>query len=405
MPANRKVKGFFSVDRGAFRCAAAGGLNSAIAYLIMARGTGPDNHTTQWSANAIEKYTGISRPSAKRAVTDLLDRGIWKKTREGKHPIYQAVPGNEIPCGPFTAVEQEVVAAIRHGEPLPQGDPIEAFEALKAKGFIQATGGGGRKQALRVNEEAVAALAEPVPVWLPNSLVDGAADEVPPIELIRQTRSLPALRLLVEFYEVQFLPIFGGIPREMLQAEFDRLRVGERGPFIVWGFREKHCIGSYRLARPFFTGKTELGDDGTRYDEGWDGSFWPAVETLTTLGLVVRVGMLLDGDDPEPEIIHSYGVNGGEPAERELARIAHEAAAAMMSDEQLWRAEMEGYPHLVPVQKHIAHAALVEVFRLRYRPHTSASAAWYAQMKESTAEWLARYQAILTDRANRQSAA
>jgi hypothetical protein len=93
MPADRKNKGFFSIDRGAFRCAAVGGLNSAIACLVMARGTGPDNRTTQWSVNAIEKYTGISRPNAKKAVQDLLDRGIWKKTREGNHPSYEAVPG------------------------------------------------------------------------------------------------------------------------------------------------------------------------------------------------------------------------------------------------------------------------------------------------------------------------
>ena len=59
----------------------------------MARGTGPDNRTTQWSVNAIEKHTGISRPNAKKAVQDLLDRGIWKKTREGNHPSYEAVPG------------------------------------------------------------------------------------------------------------------------------------------------------------------------------------------------------------------------------------------------------------------------------------------------------------------------
>jgi hypothetical protein len=87
MADNRKAAGFFVIDRGAFRCAAAGGLNSAIAYLVMARGTGPDNRTTQWSVNAIEKYTGISRPNAKKAVQDLLDRGIWKKARDGNHPI------------------------------------------------------------------------------------------------------------------------------------------------------------------------------------------------------------------------------------------------------------------------------------------------------------------------------
>jgi hypothetical protein len=173
-----------------------------------------------------------------------------------------------------------------------------------------------------------------VPVWLPNALVDGAADEVPPIELVRQTRSLPTLRLLVELYEVQFLPIFGGIPRDLLCVEFDRLRVGERGPFMVWGFSKKRRVASYNLTRPFFTGRFVTRDDGTRLDEGWDASFWPAVETLTTLGLIVPVGMLLDGDDPEAEIIHPYGVNGGEPAERELAHVAHEygTPAALRDD-------------------------------------------------------------------------
>jgi hypothetical protein len=34
---------------------------------------------------------------------------------------------------------------------------------------------------------------------------------------------------------------------------------------------------------------------------------WPAVNTLTELGLVERVGMLLDGNDAEAEIIHPYG--------------------------------------------------------------------------------------------------
>jgi hypothetical protein len=415
MPADRKAKGFFSIDRGAFRCAAIGGLNSAVAYLVMARGTGPDNRTTQWSVNAIEKYTGISRPNAKKAVADLLDRGIWKKTREGNHPVYEAVPGNEIPGGPFTRLEQATITEIREGNLVPRDSrPVAA--ALVARGLAeeappprhllrQVNAYDTGPNFLKLNEAALGALSEPLAVWLPNALVDSAASEVPPIELIRQTRSLPALRLLVELYAVQFLPNYGGVPREMLRVIYDRLKIGERGPFVVWGFRKKHLTGSYVLARPFFTGKIIRRDDGTHFDAGWDDSFWPAVDILETVGLIQSVGMLLDGDDPEAEIIHPYGVNGGEPAECKLAHTAYETAAAMMTEGQLRRAELEGYPHLVPVQKHIANATLVEVFRLRYRPHTTATAAWYAQMKESTTEWLARYQALIRERANRQSVA
>ncbi len=53
-------RGFFAIDRGAFRCAVVGGLNAAVAHLVM-RGTGPDNRTTQWSVHSIEKRTGVGQ--------------------------------------------------------------------------------------------------------------------------------------------------------------------------------------------------------------------------------------------------------------------------------------------------------------------------------------------------------
>jgi hypothetical protein len=409
-----KARGFFSIDRGAFRCATVGGLNSAIAHLVMARGTGPDNRRTQWSVNAIENYTGISRPNAKKTVADLLDRGIWKKTRDGNHPVYEAAPSSEIPGGPFTRLEQAAMTAIREGNLVPR-DLRSVATALVARGLAaeapvprhlrkQVNTYGTGPDFLKLNEAALAALLEPIEIWLPNTLIDGAAAEVSPIELIRQSRNLAALRLLVELYEVQFLPDFGGIPRQMLRAEFERLHVGERGPFVVWGFRRKPLTASYSLARPYFTGQITK-QDGKSWDAGWGEVFFPAFHTLEDLGLIVPVGMLLDGDDPEAEIIHPYGLNGGEHAEREVARTAHEAAVAMVTGKQLQRAELEGYTHLVPVRKHIANAALVEIFRLRYRPHTTATAAWYGKMKESTAEWLARYEAIISKRGSRQAAA
>ena len=125
------------------------------------------------------------------------------------------------------------------------------------------------------------------------------------------------------------------------------------------------------MARPFLTGKIITRDDGTRLDEGWDTSFWPAVHLLETLGLIDAVGMLLDGDNPEAEIIHPYGLNGGEPAERELASTAHAAAAAMVTEDQLRRAELEEHYDLVPVRRHIANATMVEIFRADSATHDS----------------------------------
>jgi hypothetical protein len=87
----------FAIDRGAFRFASVGGLNAAVAHLVMARGTGRDNPTTQWSVHSIEQRAGISRPNADKAVKALLQRGIWKKIRYGQHPIYEAACGDQIP--------------------------------------------------------------------------------------------------------------------------------------------------------------------------------------------------------------------------------------------------------------------------------------------------------------------
>ena len=103
--------------------------------------------------------------------------------------------------------------------------------------------------------------------------------------------------------------------------------------------------------------------------------------------------MLLDGDDDEAEIIHPYAIRGGEPAERELAAAAHRAAQTMVTDGQLEWSQREGY-HLVPVVKHMANATLVEVFRLKYRPHTSATSAWFGLMMQSADEYLEHYRAI-----------
>jgi hypothetical protein len=125
-------------------------------------------------------------------------------------------------------------------------------------------------------------------------------------------------------------------------------------------------------------------------------SFWPAIHTLVDLGLVERVGMLLDGDDDESEIIHPYAIRGGEPAEHELAATAQMAARAMVTEGQLnWSVEQDY--HLVPVRKHIAKATVVEVFRLKYRPHTTATAAWFAQMHQTTAEYLEYHRAMIKD--------
>lgn len=52
---------FFAVDRRAWAMAFdKGGVNAALAYLVMARGAGGDNRTTSWSAEAVNQRTHLS---------------------------------------------------------------------------------------------------------------------------------------------------------------------------------------------------------------------------------------------------------------------------------------------------------------------------------------------------------
>jgi hypothetical protein len=70
----------------------------------------------------------------------------------------------------------------------------------------------------------------------------------------------------------------------------------------------------------------------------------------------------------------------------------------MVTDGQRGWAGQNGYKWLIPVRRHIANATFIEVYRLKYRPQTAATAAWYALMQQTTAQYLDHYRAMLKDR-------
>jgi hypothetical protein len=92
MPETGKVSGFFAIDRRKWARICGLGLNSAVAYLALARGPGKSNRETAWSVQAMEKYTGIARSRAHAAVQTLLDDGIVRQLRTGTRPKYDLVP-------------------------------------------------------------------------------------------------------------------------------------------------------------------------------------------------------------------------------------------------------------------------------------------------------------------------
>ena len=74
-------------------------MNPAIAYLVLARGTGGDNRTTKWSTNAIEQRTAISRSRAAGAIADLEQAKAVVRDPASKRdrPKYKVAPAHEIP--------------------------------------------------------------------------------------------------------------------------------------------------------------------------------------------------------------------------------------------------------------------------------------------------------------------
>ena len=84
------TNGFFSVGQKTFIKACDLGMNPACALLAMACGTGKDNSTTKWSAEAVSSHIGVRWTTAKEAVTSLIDhRLVAQKTENRTRPTYK----------------------------------------------------------------------------------------------------------------------------------------------------------------------------------------------------------------------------------------------------------------------------------------------------------------------------
>ena len=202
--------GFFAIDRRAWAlvCGAADelglGMNAAVAYLALARGTGRDNRTTTWSVNAIEERF-LSRGRAQKAIDDLKTAGVVRQTGfGGKATRYELVPAHEIPGAegcrePLTGEERFLLNRLhlapgdrltvpRAGTAATWGttQPLAVAQSLVAKEYAREVA----PEAFEVVPYDAEAEAEPDWIWLPNELVDGIAGEVaPPVELVRQGRT------------------------------------------------------------------------------------------------------------------------------------------------------------------------------------------------------------------------
>ena len=98
-----------------------------------------------------------------------------------------------------------------------------------------------------------------------------------------------------------------------------------------------------------------------------------------------------------PKIIHAVGIAGLNSLEDRICRAAEEAGLAVLNDQQLAYVDSYG-PQLVPVLRHLANVQMIGIARLRYRPHTKLTAAWWKDLNTKGESYLAQYQALASDR-------
>jgi hypothetical protein len=300
---------FFAVNCYQWEQVISCGINVACLYLVMARGTGPDNVSTLWSAHALETYTNVSRRRAKTAKETLLKSGCVKQVKGGNHPAYKIKrPKNENP-----------------------------------------------KQDL---------------IWLPNELVTGLDIGVSPLERVRQTGDILCLRLLIDLYDDHNLIDDCGISRHLVREKYERKRIAESGACIIWGFTKLHPVcnshhPSVDIHSRLLTDK-EIQTGKHDYED-----FFQRIFHLINLGLISFFPHLCESNEPDAEIIHplidAYTENCL------LGSIAHDTALSMLNEKYYFEAENWDYliPALSHMQN--IHVVGIGVLRYRPKTKLTAA--------------------------------
>ncbi len=105
---------------------------------------------------------------------------------------------------------------------------------------------------------------------------------------------------------------------------------------------------------------------------------------------------LHENNDADAEIIHPLICDDSGSPEDRLGRAAHQAGLSMLTDAQRDRAfDKHGASWIVPIKRHMANVQLISVARLRYRPHTKLTAAWWAETNAACDVHIAEYEALL----------
>lgn len=294
---------FFAVGKPQFQTACQLGMNPAIALLVMARGTVGDNVTTSWSALAVFNHSGMARRRAQKAIGSLIDAKVVKLVKSGTKPRYKLAKPKD----------------------------------------------------------------EQLMLWLPNTLIDGAGREVPPITKLRESCNVELLQKFIELYDVQDLETDGGIPRSIAWVEYARTKICSVGPFTLYGFDESEVLASARDIFAEYSGSE---------DEAGNRGAWTILRPLVDMGLLQYVTYMAESAEKESELIYPVNAETDEAIQSLLVWLEETGGKGYVY-------KAEEFEHHGIAMEHIKQATMVGLLRMTYRAKTSKTSRWWARDRQA----------------------
>lgn len=368
---------FFALDSRMWEKACGLGVNAAVAYMALACGTGPDNATTSWSVHALEQRF-FTRQRAQKAIADLIKAKLLDQTGFGGKATKYKLTG------------------ILEREPADAVDGIEALEPVRQHREPEWRFNERHREWKRAREELAA--ANDARVWLPKSLVEGVPGDVAaPLELVRRMQDPLALRLLVSLYHHQNLAEDGALHWRVIRREHKMQAVCSGEGFAAHAITtlETRCWPHQDALRGQYVGDAKGGEDKNG-DEAWISSgkaFWNRWSAFVRAGLVEEVPYLVEADTDDALALWACSELAGEPIEREIAAAGQAAAIAMLKPDLLTIYRDAG-TRFVLVPNECNNAKVFGLYRLRYRPRTATTAAWWARLQEEGRATADRFRAM-----------
>lgn len=396
----------FLVDVPTFaKVCSLGDADAAAAYLILVAGTGADNRTSTWSAEAINNRTALSWRKARAAMEKLEQNGFirWLSGKGTRKPRID-LPPVEI-REPMAEHVAAVAARIAKGKRPRTISDLAAATTGKEQGWLTCDDAG----VWSYLPSRPAKMA-----FLPMELVGnafGVADSgtLTVVDRIRMTRDPMALQLLVDLYALQDLAEHGGVNDYYLWTKFERQKAYATDSLQVWKFNRVYKICRIQ-GGPLEHHRPELTTEEAGAEKRGAKDFFDRVQVLQDAGALEWVYYLAEDDTGNatriyPVAVERHGKLVWSELESIIGGYATRAACALLDDaaDKLdFAKRWEAYgPNrfILPADRLVHQAALVGVPRLRHRARTSNASRWRQEMVESAESTIAMFRGIIANHA------